>query len=285
MSARTIGFIGAGRMGGAVARRLATGGHRVAVYDPSAPAVAACEAAGATGAESALAAASGAEVVFTSLPLPEHVLGTYEQLAPELDPGTVCVDVSTIDPATARTVADLLGTRFLVCALGKGPAQAEEGDIPLFVGGAAETVEQVRDLLGRIGTATHHLGEVEAATMFKLISNLIGMTNLAVLAEGYVLGRRAGIEPEAFADALRDTGASSYQFDVRMPWIIAGDHEPRFAVDLALKDLRLAVDAAARWGLPTPVGAQGLSQLASAAAHGYGGEDVTAMVKVLNPGG
>jgi 3-hydroxyisobutyrate dehydrogenase len=138
-------------------------------------------------------------------------------------------------------------------------------------------------LLERIGNVIHHLGEVEAATMFKLISNLIGMTNLAVLAEGYVLARRAGIDPDAFAHALRDTGASSYQFEVRLPWIVAGDHWPRFAVDLALKDLRLAVDAAARWGVPTPVGVQGLSQLASASAHGFGDEDVTAMVKVLDP--
>ena len=281
-----LGFIGAGRMGGAVARRLATGGHDVAVYDPSPDAVAACVEVGARAAESAVAAVRGAEAVFTSLPLPEHVTATYAELEGALEPGVVCVDVSTIDPATARAVADRLaaaGAPFLVCALGKGPAQAEGGEIPLFVGGPAGTVERVRPLLERIGNAIHHLGDVEAATMFKLVSNLIGMTNVAVLAEGYLLARRAGIEPDAFTAALSDTGAGSYQLDMRLPWMIADDHAPRFAVDLAAKDLRLAVDAAARAHVPTPVGAQGLSQLLSASAHGFGGEDVTAMLKVLDP--
>lgn len=105
-----------------------------------------------------------------------------------------------------------------------------------------------------------------------------------MLAEGFALAQRAGIDADAFSAALADTGASSYQSEVRLPWMAAGDHAPRFAVDLALKDLRLAVDAAVRVGVPTPVGAQGLSQLAMASAHGHGGDDVTAMLKVIAPG-
>jgi len=81
---------------------------------------------------------------------------------------------------------------------------------------------------------------------------MVGMANLAVLAEGYALCRRCDVGDDAFVDALRDTGAWSYQADLRLPLMINGDFGTRFAVDLALKDVRLAVDVAARRGLPVP---------------------------------
>ena len=286
-----IAFIGVGRMGGGMARRLLAAGYPVTIYDPNPDAVAPCLAQGAKAAESASAVVESADIVFTSLPLPEHLLALYAgpgAVTESLRPGTTCVDVSTVDPGTARQVSDRLAEQeveFVACPVGKGPAQAAEGTVPLFVGGSAAAVERLRPVLTHIGTPLHHLGEVEAATAFKLISNLIGMTNLAILAEGYLLGRRAGIEPTAFLAALQDTGAASYQLNLRLPAIAADDHEARFAVDLALKDLRLAIQSAARWRIPVPVGAASLQQLAAASAHGYGDEDVTAIVKVLDPTG
>ncbi|MPY85994.1 MAG: prephenate dehydrogenase/arogenate dehydrogenase family protein, partial [Actinophytocola sp.] len=190
-----IGFIGAGKMGGAVARRLATRGHQVRVYDPSREATRACTVAGAGACDSAAEAASEADAVFTSLPLPEHVVDTYRSLVSVLEPGIVCVDVSTIDPIVARGISDLLAEReipFVACPLGKTPEHAERGEIPVFVGGPRETVAFVHPLLEEFAESVHDLGTVEAATTFKLISNLVGMTNVAVLAEGYVLARRAG---------------------------------------------------------------------------------------------
>ncbi|HVX42423.1 MAG TPA: NAD(P)-dependent oxidoreductase [Mycobacteriales bacterium] len=276
-----VGFIGAGKMGGGMARRLSAGGHAVTVYDPSAAAVEACVAAGASAATSAQEAAGAAEAVFTSLPLPEHVLATYREL--ELGPDTICIDVSTIDPTTARAVADLLPGRFVACPVGKTPAQAEAGELPLFIGGDPAAIDTVRPLLSCIGANMYELGTVEAATTFKLVSNLIGMTNVAVLAEGLALAQNVGIPADTFTAALHDTGAWSFQCELRLPWMLAGDHAARFSVDLAAKDLRLALDAAARAGVPTPVGAQGLIQLVSASAHGYGGEDVTAVAKLIRP--
>lgn len=284
MTGRKIAFIGAGKMGGAVARRLATGGYAVRVYDPDLAAVRACVDAGAVAAASAGDAVTGAEVVFTSLPLPEDVLAAWRQIAPDLAASAICVDVSTIDPATAGALTDLLdGHPFVSCTLGKTPAAAERGEIPLFVGGPERAVAELRPLLERIGERVHDFGSPGAAAMFKLISNLIGMTNVAVLAEGYVLARRAGIEPERFAAALRETGGCSFQSDVRLPWLIDGDYAARFDTNLAAKDVRLAVDAAARAGVPTPVAAQGLAQLVTAVAHGHGGEDAIAVAKVLDP--
>lgn len=281
-----IGFIGAGKMGGGVARRLATGGYSVSVYDPSPRAVEACTQAGAKAADTAEAAVAGAQVVFTSLPLPEHVIATYRTIIGSLEPGATCIDISTIDPTTARLVSDEVtasGAVFVSCPLGKGPAQAEEGQIPLFVGGPRETVDALMPMFERIGNDVHYLGEVEVATTFKLVSNVIGMTNLAVLAEGYGLAARAGMAPEAFVAALKATGGWSYQADVRLAAMMDGDHSPRFAVDLAVKDLRLALETAYRYKLPTPVSSMGLAQMISASAHGYGSDDVTAVVELLDP--
>lgn len=280
-----IAVIGLGRMGGGLARNLARDpSFDVVVSDLDRAAVERCVVAGAVAAASAVDAVDGADLVVTSLPLPAHVRAVHREIAPHLAAGAIVMDTSTIDPQTATELAELIGRdRFVACLLGKGPAQAETGDVPLFVGGHDVAVDALASVFDCIGASVHRLGSVEAATAFKLVSNLIGMTNLAVLAEGYTLCRRAGVDDEAFAAALADTGGWSYQADVRLPWMMADDFAPRFSVALGLKDLSLALGMASHWGLAAPVGAAGMSQLASAAAHGHGDDDVDAVLKVVDP--
>ena len=282
---KRIAVIGLGRMGGGLARNLARHPHfDVIVFDLDPAAVDRCVEAGATAAASAVGAVADAQLVVTSLPLPRHVRTVYREVAPHLAPGSLVMDTSTVDPETAAETAELVGRdRFVACLLGKGPAQAEAGEVPLFVGGPDAALDALAPVFDCIGAAVHRMGTVEAATAFKLVSNLIGMTNLAVLAEGYTLCRRAGVDDEAFSAALADTGGWSYQAEVRLPWMMADDFAPRFSVALGLKDLALTLGMAAQWGLPAPVGAAGLSQLASAAAHGHAEDDVTAVLKVVDP--
>lgn len=280
-----IAVIGLGKMGGGVARNLARHpDFDVRVFDLSAEAIARCVDAGATAAASARDAVDEADLVITSLPMPAHVRDTHAGLVSHLPDRAIVMDTSTINPGTARAVADLVGEhRFVACLLGKGPAQAESGDLPLFVGGPEDALDRLAPVFDCIGDGVHRLGSVEAATAFKLVSNLIGMTNLAVLAEGYALCRRAGVSSEAFTESLADTGAWSYQADVRLPWMIADDFAPRFPVALGLKDLYLTLEMAAKWGLAAPVGAAGMSQLASAAANGHADADVNAILEVVDP--
>lgn len=280
-----IAVIGAGRMGGGIARNLAKQ-FNVRVFDLDTSAVQRCVEQGATSASSVTDAVTGAQLVITSLPLPQHVLATVAEFTPYLAPDTICMDVSTVDPSTASTLEHTLreaGHHFVACPLGKGPAQAEAGELPLFIGGEDEAIDALAEVFACIGAEQYRLGGVEAATMFKLVSNLIGMTNLAVLAEGYLLCRRAGVSDVGFQQALADTGGWSYQAELRLPWMIAHDFEQRFAVKLGLKDLRLAIDQGAQWEIPTPVGAMGMIQLANAAAHGFADNDVNAVLKVLDP--
>lgn len=287
---KKVAVIGLGKMGGGIAGQLCRSGFQVRAYDIYPPALDAAEAAGAQRATSPLDATSGAAIVLTSLPTPEDVLAVYQETPPGIlagAAGTVFVDVSTIDPCTVDRIeerASGVGALFVACPLGKGPQQAAVGESPLFIGGHDEAVEAAQDVLDAIGGTQHRLGSARAAATFKLVSNMIAFANLGALCEGYLVAKAAGIADEAFATALADTGGMSYQATLRLPWILAGDFEPRFAVDLARKDLRLGVDLAARQGTAVPLTAAALQELVMAAAQGFGSQDASAMLKVLGSG-
>ena len=184
-------------MGGAVARRLATSNDfDVTVFDLSADAIQKCVAAGAAPADSVAAAVKGAEVILTSLPTTKLVIETVTSLLPLIDKKAVIVDISTIDPMTAAEALDLSSAaekHFIACPLGKTPGHAENGEIPLFVGGDQDVIATLHPMFDRISEKTYNFGSVEAATTFKLVSNFIGMTNVAVLAEGLSIALKAGI--------------------------------------------------------------------------------------------
>jgi len=282
-----LGIIGLGAMGGAVAARLASGPWSLAVYDLSTAAVQRLVAHGASAAGSARDAVAGRAVVFSCLPTPDHVEAFWTEHAADLAEGAIAVDLSTIDPATSRRVSDMITkggrARFVACTMGKTPAMAEKGEIPVFVGGDQASLDALAPVFKHIASAVFDMGSVEGATMFKLISNLVGMSNLAILAEGYLLASKAGIAPEVFSAALKTTGGWSVQADIRLNWMMTDDFAPRFAVDLAAKDLRLSVNAAATWGIPTPVAAAGLSVFSLARAAGLGSKDAAAIVAPLTP--
>ncbi|CAH2603895.1 NAD(P)-dependent oxidoreductase [Rhodovastum atsumiense] len=284
----TLGFIGLGAMGGAVARRLAAGPWRVLVHDLAEAAVARAVAQGAVAAGDAGAAIAGADIAFTCLPTPELAEAFWQDHAARLREGAIAVDLSTVDPATSRRIATLVAAggraRFAACTLGKTPAMAERGEIPVFFGADDPSLlETLRPVLAQMASTVFDMGSPEGATMFKLISNLVGMTNLVVLAEGLQLARATGIADDTFTAALKTTGGWSVQADIRLGWMAAADFAPRFAVDLATKDVRLSVDTAARRGVPTPVAAAALSVFSLARAAGLGAQDAAAVAVPLGP--
>jgi 3-hydroxyisobutyrate dehydrogenase-like beta-hydroxyacid dehydrogenase len=283
-----FGFIGVGRMGGGLARNLIRAGKEVLVYDLNPEAIQKTVGAGKTGrAAQKVKDLAAVDVVFTSLPLPADVEGVMlgkEGLLNFMKEGSTYVDVSTIDPKTARRLADTAEAKrihFLECPLGKTPAHAEKAEEPIFVGGKKEVYEKMKPLLAGIGSPVIYMGEVEASAAFKLISNLIGMTNLAVLAEGIRIGEKAGIEPRKLVELLNDTGGKSFQSEVRGPWIVSGDFANRFGLDLALKDVRLGCAMADQWGNQAQAMKVALSYFREASARGLGNEDCNAIYKVV----
>ncbi|MDL2266678.1 NAD(P)-dependent oxidoreductase [Desulfovibrio sp. OttesenSCG-928-G15] len=282
-----IGFIGAGLMGGPLARNLIRAGKQVLLFDLSQEAVERTLAAGSSGKAAAKAKDLAiCDVVFTSLPLPQHVLGTMsgpDGLYAAMKKGSIHIELSTIDPKTAETLAEEAqekGIGYIQCTLGKTPAQAEKAEEPMFVGGDKALVDGLEDIFKIIGQPCY-VGSIAASCAVKLISNMVGMTNLAVLAEGIRVGEKAGLDRKLLLDLLTDTGARSFQMDVRGPWIAADDFTARFGLDLALKDVRLGCEMARAWSLDLPSMEAALASYGKASAAGYGKEDCNAVYKVI----
>lgn len=282
-----IGFIGLGKMGSGLAANLLKVGYDLAVYDINPLAQEALQARGARGTSSPLDLAKDVDVLFTSLPLPGDVTGVLlgeTGCITVLPADATIIDVSTIDPQTARLLATAAQERslhFLACPLGKGPVQAAEGSEPIFVGGPHEIFLRQQLLLEAIGDPVYYLGEVEQATAFKLISNLIGMTNMAVLAEGVALGIAYGLDLSKLLDLLAETGADSYQLHLRGPLLLKEDYASRFSIDLTTKDLGLALNMARVIGKEPPFGALAHALFQQAQTQGLGGEDTAAIYKLL----
>jgi len=283
-----IGFVGVGLMGGPLARNLIRAGKEVLVFDLSEDAVKNTLEAGSTGkAATALTDLSGCDIVFTSLPMPQHIKGVMlgdEGLLAIMKSGAIHIELSTIDPETSLELKDAAaekGIKFLQCTLGKTPGHAEKAEEPMFIGGDKDVYEELSDLWPVIGEPAYYMGGVEASCAVKLISNMVGMANLAVMAEGILAGEKAGIDKKLLIELLQDTGARSFQMDVRGPWIAEGDFNNRFGLDLALKDVRLGCEMARAWDLDLKAMEATLDLYKKASAAGFGKEDCNAVYKVV----
>ncbi|MDR1776512.1 MAG: NAD(P)-dependent oxidoreductase [Desulfovibrio sp.] len=282
-----IGFIGVGLMGGPLARNLIRAGYSVLIFDLSREAIDRTIGVGSTGrAVGQAGELSVSDVVFTSLPLPKHVKDTMSGpsgLYRVMKQGSIHVELSTIDPQTAERLAAEAADRgigYIQCTLGKTPAHAEKAEEPMFIGGDKKLTDSLANVFKVIGRPCH-VGTIAASCAVKLISNMVGMTNLAVLAEGIRAGEKAGLDRKLLLELLTDTGARSFQMDVRGPWIAADDFKARFGLDLALKDVRLGCEMARAWGLDLHAMEAALEYYKQASAAGYGKEDCNAVYKAV----
>lgn len=189
------------------------------------------------------------------------------------------MECSTIDPFLATAFAEEAASRglaYLQATLGKTPAVAAAGEAPLFVGGESSVKECLWTLFLAMGKPVD-VEIITAACAVKLISNLVGMANLAALAEGLRVGRMAGMDTESLLQLLSHTGACSFQMDMRGPWIVHEDFIPCFALSLAHHDLQRVHDMARRWRLETPMLAAARDAFAQAERQGLGEKDCAAV--------
>lgn len=281
-----FGFIGLGNMGGPLARNLAHAGEDVLVYSRDAGRLAACTAEGCRAANNKSDLAK-CDVLCTCLPLPGHVLETVlgeDGLYARMDHGSIHVEFSTIDPATAHQMVDAAkekGIAYVQVTVGKTPQMAAKCEEPLFIGGDRAAVVQLMPVFERIGKPKD-VGSVDASCAVKLLSNLVGMANLALLAEGMRIGTLAGMDLPTLVELLQETGARSFQLDVRGPWIAASDYAARFGVSLAAKDLRLGCAMARSWNYEPKMMEQALAYFEEAREKGLGEEDCCAVYKTLS---
>ena len=262
-----VGFIGVGNMGGPMARNLAAAGHEVSVYDLVEGLVADCVAAGAAAAGSARAAVADAEIVITMLPASKHVRALYidDGLLDVIDPAATVIDCSTIAPAVAREVAGRArdrGIDMLDAPVSGGTAGAENGTLTFMVGGEADVVERLRPLLEHMGANIFHAGGAGAGQTAKVCNNMLLAVQMTATAEALALGAAEGLDPETLSAIMQRSSGGNWPLNVYNPWpgVMEGvpasrGYEGGFLVDLMIKDLELALDAATGSGTPIAMGA------------------------------
>jgi 2-hydroxy-3-oxopropionate reductase len=278
----TVGFIGLGRMGGAMAGHLVAAGHRVIGVDPSSQAR---DEASRSGVEAVEAMMDfQVPVVLSSLPGDAEAEAVYlGGLFDRLEPGALCLDMSTIDVTVSSRIASVArdsGHHFLDCPVSGTSVHARAGTLAVMVGGDPEAVEQARPYLGAFSSSIHHLGPNGAGLEMKLITNRLLNAHVVAIAESILEMEEAGLDTTACLQLLRQ-GAVPRLLDYKAGPMAERDHRPLFTVALMAKDLGLA-DARRP---PGPVSAAGAEILRLARDRGWGDSDIGAVIEVLSQGG
>ena len=282
-----VGFIGVGNMGGPMCRNIIRNtNHDVVVYDLSPGAVQACTELGATAGGSVADVASRCDVVITSLPIPrvvEEVALGAAGIAEEAKAGTVFIDLSTNSPATAKRVnlgMQAKGIAMLEAPVSGGTSRAADGTIVIMVGGDAGVFEQNLPLLKSFSGEVIHVGGIGYGSTAKLINNMLAFCNAAAAAEALMIGKRSGIDLKKLDAVIRNASGMSSGYASMSTKTLAGDFNATFALDLAHKDLRLALEMADDLGVPGLIAPQVMNLMRMARGMGLGASDSASVVRV-----
>ena len=261
MSSERIGFVGLGMMGLPMAKNLVEAGYGVTVFDLNPSTVAAAQDFGSESAGSANEVASVSDIVITMVPDSQHVeavIAGENGILEGLNPGSIVIDMSTIDPEVGKKMAALVeekGSNFVDAPVTGGVMGAEAGTLSILVGGNAAAFERSLPVLNVLGGNVAHMGPVGSGHTTKIANQIIGAAALAGVSEAFVLAKKAGLDMQAFYEAVKDGAGRSWALETLGPKILDGDFDPGFMVKHMQKDLRLADQLAAKTGTAIPTSA------------------------------
>ena len=284
----TIGIVGLGLLGHAIASRLIKAGHTVIGFDVLPDRVSALAAMGGTPASSAAAVAQSAEAVCTLLPslatAEAAILGAGGILA-GARPDLAVIQMSTISPTLTERLAREVTARglgFLDCPVSGTSSMVERGDGIFFVGGDRVLFARWQPVLESVLARAVLVGRVGQAMVLKLVANLLVALNSAAAAEALTLARKAGLDLSLALDVLNASAAASSMLKVRGPMIVRGEFPAQMKLDLFMKDIHLMQEAATAVGAPLPFTDLAERLYAAAQAQGHGGEDLAVVVTALD---
>ncbi|MPZ25856.1 MAG: NAD-binding protein [Micromonosporaceae bacterium] len=283
-----IGFIGAGSMGRHMAANLLAAGHELVVYDAREQVRDDSVLQGAGWVGSAAELSRGAECVITALPGPPEVRELAlagDGIVPNLDSGALYIDMSTSTPDLAREIAAAAERRVAVAVdapVSGGPRGARKATLSIMVGASDAGYEAALPVLRCLGEQVFHVGGAGAGQVAKLVNNMMGLTNGIAAMEAMVVGTRAGVDPRRLLEVVMASAGNSFVLNM-VPYIIfkRAFDPPKFALSLAAKDLRLAVEFAEGLGVPLRVVSDACAALADAEEHGLGGLDWSSYITLL----
>jgi 3-hydroxyisobutyrate dehydrogenase-like beta-hydroxyacid dehydrogenase len=282
-----VGFIGIGQMGGPMSRHLLEAGYDLTVHDLRRDAAKHLLDKGAKWADGPKAIAETCDVVISCLPTPiqvQEVVYGARGLMAGWKTGDIYVDMSTNSPTVIRQVAidaKAMGVAVLDAPVTGGTRGAQEGTLSIMVGGDKIFLEKIREILQAMGKKIFHVGDVGCGNVAKLVNNLISLTNNIINAQAFVLGVKAGIDPQILWEITTSGTANNWNLQQYPQTVFQGNFEPGFRLSLGFKDIGLAIQLGREYGVPLSVGAATEQSLLEAKAAGFEDKSVDGFMLYL----
>lgn len=285
-AADTVGVIGLGAMGSRIVPHLRKRGFELVVYDIRPERIRAVEADGIRGAASPAAVAHEARRIITFLPtleaIEEVVLGE-RGLRNVMGPGTVLIEMSSSTPALSRRLAAELAQRGVAMldapVSGTTPA-AESATLVALVGGGEDALEDCRPVLDALTSRVFHCGEVGQGNAMKLALNLLVYVPVVATFESAALAAKLGLSPQMLLEVINAGAARSYIVDYKLTKALARDYVPGGSVDVAVKDIELAIQLAQEAGVPLLLPPVALQSFLYARGAGLGSQDTAVLLSL-----
>ena len=284
----TVAFIGLGIMGEPMARNLLKGGHIVRAFDVRTDAMADIAKEGAVSADSPADAVAGAEYIFTMLPSGKEVNQAVfgeNGFAQSMTENSLFIDTSTILPADTDEISAKLaakGLKMMDAPVGRLAQNAIEGTLLFMVGGSESDLEQARPLLNILGDKIVHCGPAGMGSRMKIVNNYQSTALNILTAETLTLAKASGLDVNLAVEVMRETTAGRGHMNATYPnQVLSGNIEPGFMIDLAHKDLGLALETTAALRTPAFLGAAARQAYSIAQSKGQGRKDWTSVYLTL----
>jgi len=283
-----VGFVGLGRMGDPMVRRVAAGGVAVRGYDAAAGATEGL-AGVVTAVDSAAAAAAGAPVVILMLPDSDVVKKVVDGgLLDALGDGALLVDMSSSEPLRTRTLARRVaerGVTLVDAPVSGGVSGARSGTLTIMVGGPADAAATLTPLLSLMGWV-RHVGDVGAGHALKALNNLMSAAHLLASSEAILAGERFGLDPAVMLDAVNGSSGRSGSTENKWPnYVLPETYDSGFTAGLMVKDIRIALGLAEATGAPSQLAARTVELWGRAVEQLGPGADHTEIVRWLRRAG
>ncbi len=280
-----IGFIGLGIMGRPMAKNLIKAGHELVVCDFNKEAVADLVSCGAKAAENGAAIAAECDQAITMVPNSPHVrtavLGKGG-IIETAKPGFTLIDMSSIDPVESQKIGAELkekGIDMLDAPVSGGEPKAIDGTLSVMVGGEKATFDKYLPLLKAMAGSVTYVGALGAGNIAKLANQIVVACNIAAVAEALTFSKKVGADPELVYQAIRGGLAGSTVMDAKAPMMIDGNYKPGFRIELHIKDLTNALNAAHAVNVPVPLTGEVMEMMQSLKAYGHEKEDHSALAR------
>ena len=288
----TIGFIGLGNMGAPMAGNLVKRGHEVRGFDLVPGNLEKAAARGVRKVASAADAASGVDAIVTMLPAGKDTLAVWGGgILEAAAPGTLVIDSSTIDVASARAAHKLAGAAQMLsldAPVSGGVAGAEAASLTFMAGGTKAAFDKAKPILECMGKRIVHCGEAGAGQAAKICNNMMLAVSMIGVCEAFVLAEKLGLSHQALFDVASSSSGQCWSLTnyCPVPGLVPtapsnNQYKPGFASALMLKDLKLAQEAASAAGATTPLGAAAAQMFALHNAWGEGGADFSGIIHLI----